>query len=496
MPLSASFVADFSSFISATQEAVTAMQGFKQSAEELGPGVDRGLEETLKKYEQVGRQTRQLGIDAFAAGKVFVDAFTEEQDAVNRLTSALQATGQATPEVVEAYAALATQFQNTTRYADESVTSAAAVLTTIGKVGPENMELALTAVTNLASSMKIDLGQAATIVAKALGSGGENLGKLNVLLKDSIEPGMGAAEMLQLITDKTGPAAQNEMQTFNAQLDRINNMMSDVYEHGGKQIVDILTQALTAFQALPGPVQGFVVAVVGIGTVLAPVLVSFASLISLLMTTGLGAGMISFFTSLLTFIGPAGWITLAVIAIAALIYKNWDAIVGYTQKLYEGIKTWLVDKFNALVAGITQTIEKVAGAFTWLYNTVVGHSIVPDMINGIGSEFSRLDAVMVQPVSEATAQVQAHLKLMAAQMRANAILNRNSLFTTTGQLEEIARVFDVAAGGGGGGGGAGSAAPVTINNTFNLVDTESNLARKVSEIIMQTVRSGTQLGTA
>ena len=40
MALSASFVADFSSFIDATKEAVTAMQGFKHSAEELGPGVD------------------------------------------------------------------------------------------------------------------------------------------------------------------------------------------------------------------------------------------------------------------------------------------------------------------------------------------------------------------------------------------------------------------------------------------------------------------------
>ena len=48
MPLSASFVADFSSFIDQTQDAVTAMQGFTRTAEELGPGVDRGLEETMQ----------------------------------------------------------------------------------------------------------------------------------------------------------------------------------------------------------------------------------------------------------------------------------------------------------------------------------------------------------------------------------------------------------------------------------------------------------------
>lgn len=482
--------------MTATREAVTAMQGFKQSAEELGPGVDRGLEESLKVYEQLGRKTRELALDTVAAGKMFVDAYTEEQDAVNRLNSSLQATGQATPEVISQYAALATQFQNTTRFADEAVTSAEAVLTTIGKVGPENMELALTAVTNLASSMKIDLGQAATIVAKALGSGGENLGKLNVLLKDAIEPGMGAADMLRLINEKTGPAAQNDMQTFNAQLDRLNNMMSDVYEQGGKQIVDVLTQVLGMFQALPEPVQGFLVAVVAIGTAVAPVLVSLASVVSILSTPIVSAGLATALSAVIALLtGPVG-IGVAAVAVMAAVVMNWDKIIAATKALYEGIKTWLVDKFDGIIAAIQAKLGAVAGAFQTLYNTLIGHSIVPDTIDGIRDQFSRLDQVMVQPVSEATAQVQAHLQLMAAQMRANAILNRNSLFTTTGQLEEIATVFDAASGGGGRGGGAGSAAPVTVNNTFNLVDTESNLARRVSELIMQTIRSGTQLGTA
>ena len=493
MALSASFVADFSSFIDATREAVTAMQGFKQSAEELGPGIDRGLDDTLKKYEQVGRQTRQLAQDTFVAAQTFIGAYTEEQDAVEGLTTALAAQGLATPAVTAAYSALATQFQSTTKYADEAVIGVQQTLTTIGKVGPESMELALTAVTNLASGMKIDLNTAALMVAKSIGSGNESLGKLSTIMGDSVEKGMATADMLGAINEKFGPAAQNELNTYNGQMANLQNQMSDFNESVGKVLVETLTSVLGAFKSLPEGVQSFVLIVGTIGTVLAPVLVSLSSLVSLLSTTGLGAGLVSAFTSILTFIGPAGWITLAVIAVAALIYKNWDAIVGYTQKLYEGIKTWLVDKFNTLVAGITQTVEKVAGAFTWLYNTVVGHSIVPDMISGIGSEFSRLDSVMVQPVAAATAQVQAHLQLMAAQMRANAILNRNSLFTTTGQLEEIATVFDRAAGGGGGGGGGG---PVTVNNTFNITGSTDDIVRRVTDEIMRTVRSGTQLGMA
>jgi uncharacterized protein YbjQ (UPF0145 family) len=495
--LNASLIADFSSFMDAVREAIGATGELKAAAGTLGPEVDKGLEDTTRKYMELGAKAREVGTEIIGAAQPFIEAFQQEEDAVNRLTSALQATGQATPEVINQYAQLATQFQNTTKYADDAITNVQATLTTIGKVGPENMELALTATTNLASALKIDLAQAGNIVANALGSSGEKLGRLKTLLGDSVEPGMAAADMLNAINDKVGPAAQNEMQTFGAQLERMNNMMSDIYEGGGKQIVGVLTELLSWFQALPAPVQSFALGLTAIGTAVAPVLLSLSSLISILGTTGLGAAISSALTafgSLLAAIGPAGWIALAVIGLAAVVYKNWDAIAGYTKALYESIKTYLVDKFTALVDAIKAKFQAVVDSAKAMYNALVGHSVIPDTIAGIRDNFSQLDEVMVQPVAEATAQVQAHLRLMAAQMRANAILNRNSLFTTGGQLEEIAKVFDVAAGGGGG--GAGSAAPVTIHNTFNIVDTADNLARQVGDIIMRQVRSGTQLGTA
>jgi hypothetical protein len=492
MPLSASFVADFSSFIGQTKEAVAAMQGFKLTAEELGPGVDRSLDQTLAKYEQVGRQTRQLAADTTAAGAVFIKAFTEEQDAVVRLTSALQAHGNATPAIIQAYTDMASQFQATTKYADEAVIAAQATLTTIGKVGPEQMQLALSAVTNLASALNIDLNTAATMVAKTIASGNEQFGKLAPLLGDAAVKGMDTADMLQLIIDRTGPAATNELGTFNGQIALMTNKMSDLQETVGGTLVATLTTLLGIFQALPESVQTLTVGIVGIGTVIAPVLVSLSSLITLLSGTAIGTGFVTALTAIVGVLtGPVG-IAVASVAVMTAVVMNWDKIINATKALYEGIKTWLVDKFTGLVSALQAKIGEVVAAFTNMYNTVVGHSIVPDLINGIGSEFGRLDSVMVQPVAEATAQVNAHLKLMAAQMRANAILNRNSLFTTGSQLEQVANVFDTAAGGGGGGGGG----PVTFNNTFHITDTESNIARRVSDILMGQIRSGTQLGMA
>jgi len=127
-------------------------------------------------------------------------------------------------------------------------------------------------------------------------------------------------------------------------------------------------------------------------------------------------------------------------------------------------------------------------------------------------------AGVTQQIEISADAVRAWLDLMKYTAAANAILSRNSLFTSSSQYEQIANIPSFASGvqnfsggvakvhggetlvnlpGGtsvipknGGGGG------VNITNTFHLVDTESNLARRVSESIMRTVRAGTQMGTA
>jgi hypothetical protein len=401
--LSATFVADFSSFMTATRDAVGALQGFKQTAEELGPAADRGLAETQRQAEQIGRQLQRVGADAVAASQTFIAAFAEEQEAVNRLTTALETTGHATPAVIAAYGEMATQFQNTTKYADEAITSTQAVLTTIGKVGPEQMQLALEAVTNLASGMKIDLATAAQLVAKAIGSGGESLGKLKVALGDTIQPGMTTAEMLQAINDKFGRAAQNEMQTYNGQIAQLHNTLSDFQELVGQVLVENLSGLLQAFRELPDPVEKFTVAVVGIGTVLAPVLVSLAALVSMLAATGVGAALMSALTGIVALLtGPVG-IVIAVGAVLAAVVYNWDVIVDYAKQLYTGLKTWLVDKLAAAAAWVKGLAGQVKGFFWSMADAVMLHSYVPDLMRDIDEHFGGLDRSMVAPAQEAAA---------------------------------------------------------------------------------------------
>lgn len=131
---------------------------------------------------------------------------------------------------------------------------------------------------------------------------------------------------------------------------------------------------------------------------------------------------------------------------------------------------------------------------------------------------------VAQQVQITSDGVKGWLELMRATNAANALLNQNSLFTSSSTLENQARLggaFSPIPGFASGienfGGGLakvhggevlanlpagtsvfpkGSGFGATISNVFNLVDSESNLARRVSELIMRQVRAGTQLGTA
>ena len=88
-------------------------------------------------------------------------------------------------------------------------------------------------------------------------------------------------------------------------------------------------------------------------------------------------------------------------------------IGGYVRDLYNGVKTWLQDKLGAVFEWVRSKIGAVADKFKWLWDVVVGHSYVPDLVDGISDEFGRLQSEMVDPaiaaadaVSEAFAGIE------------------------------------------------------------------------------------------
>ncbi len=72
-------------------------------------------------------------------------------------------------------------------------------------------------------------------------------------------------------------------------------------------------------------------------------------------------------------------------------------------RMVSGIASALIGELGATWDALKKKIDEARGWFFWLFDAVVGHSYIPDMVDGIAYEMDRLDKVMVQKVHDATA---------------------------------------------------------------------------------------------
>lgn len=87
-----------------------------------------------------------------------------------------------------------------------------------------------------------------------------------------------------------------------------------------------------------------------------------------------------------------------------------EKMLDSVKRLYEGVKLWIGDKLNAVWDWVVKKIQWVGDKFFWLYDAVVGHSYIPDMVDGIAHHMARLDEVMVKPAKKASEQAAAAFK--------------------------------------------------------------------------------------
>lgn len=385
MAITAKFEADFSQFKDAVASADTSLKGIEASTKTFGAAMLTAL---------ASHEIRRFATDVSTAANEFVGAFAEEETAVKKLQTALDAQG--TTGAMEQYRALATQFQNTTRFSDDLVTSMEAMLVQVGNILPKDMEAALTASANLATGLGIPLQTATMLVAKAFGQGGEQLGKLKALLGDTVPKGADMAQVMEAINAKFGGQAASDLDTYAGRMAQVNNKISDFKEKVGELLVTGLTPLLNAFGNLPQSAQTVIIGIVAVGAALAPVALSFVSLSAVItpLITALGAtGLVGALGALVPFLGPVGIIA-AGIAAWYVVFKNldvfvwaakasWDAlkaafaaaavaISNSAQAVYEGVKTWLVDRFRGIVDAVTGYVNYIIGLWNSMKATVGG----------------------------------------------------------------------------------------------------------------------------
>ena len=131
---------------------------------------------------------------------------------------------------------------------------------------------------DLARGMNIDLEPAAQMVAMALAERRRKPRATHKIFGDTIPKGASFAEIMQAINDKFGGQYAGGYGDDVGATSSIKNQMSDINEQIGKVLADNLKTIIELFKSLPEAVQNALIAVVAIGTALAPVLVSFTAL--------------------------------------------------------------------------------------------------------------------------------------------------------------------------------------------------------------------------
>lgn len=89
-------------------------------------------------------------------------------------------------------------------------------------------------------------------------------------------------------------------------------------------------------------------------------------------------------------------------AIIGIVSGLVSAVIGLIGGMVRGIGDWMQGKLGAIFDWVGKKIDAVKGYFFGLYDAVVGHSYIPDMVDGIAQHMARLGAVMVDPAQRAT----------------------------------------------------------------------------------------------
>lgn len=101
-----------------------------------------------------------------------------------------------------------------------------------------------------------------------------------------------------------------------------------------------------------------------------------------------------------------------------LVEVAFPGITENIRKMVSGVTTWLTGKLFQVLQGVIAKVKAVSDAFFRLYDAVVGHSFVPDLVTETGQWFARLDKLMLQPAQRATARTAEQFEAMRDRVRA------------------------------------------------------------------------------
>jgi hypothetical protein len=346
-----------------------------RAADTYSQSIVAKMARTGESFSRLGQTlTTNLSLPLMAIGGLSIKAFTEQEDAIAKMEAVIKSTGGVAGVTSKHITDLSSSLQETTTFADEVTTNAAALLLTFKGVrnemgeGNDVFDRTIRASQDLSALLGKDLNESVMMLGKALQEPETGLTKLTRAgiqfsdqqkdqIKTLAESGdiLGAQKiMLAEIESQFGGTAEAMAQTAGGKLKQAFNDLGEAGEAIGAEIAPILADVagfvadiIKKFTELPGPIKTAVTLVGGIVAALGPAIWGTGVMLTNLATIGktkLGTAVIDGFNSLRTAIANAvtqagslravlasrafltvGGVGLAIAAFAVLVSKIHEA---------------------------------------------------------------------------------------------------------------------------------------------------------------------------
>jgi hypothetical protein len=421
---------------------------------------ERELRKSVKRFERLGGDIQNfgaklsVGITApFAAlGAASVKGFIEQEKAMADVSAALASMGNVSGKTAGELAAMADKLEMTSLFdAEVILKQVTAQLLTFGNVAGKEFDRAQQAAIDMATRLGGEPQAAAIMLGKALNDPVKGITALTRVGVQFTEQQKAQIAAMQAVGDTAGAQgvilAEVERQFKGAgaaaadaspwrQAEVAIGQAMDKIGEAILPLIPPITAAIvslaTAFTSLPAPVQEGILVFAGVAAALGPVLIALGSLVTIAPAIA-SAFTIIRVAALALMTNPVILGFALVLGAIYLAWKNWDKITEIVQRVYQGVKTWLIDKLGAVFERLGRKIKAVTGFFFDMYDAVVGNSYVPDMVDGIAAEMARLDALMVDPARKATADTKQAFRDMASDVQ--SLLDR--LFPQIAKLRQL-----------------------------------------------------------
>lgn len=459
--------------------------GLDSAAFEKGAGLaERRMASMQKSFATAGERIAKvgavmtIGITAPFTALIAkaIPAATESAQATGQVTAALKSMGDAAGRTLPQLEAQATALMHLSTFDDDDIMrKVTANMLTFGNVSGEAFDRAQKAAIDLSARLGTDLQASTLLVGKALNDPIKGMTALSragiqftadqkAQIAAMVEAGnaAGAQKIILAELERQFSGSAKAMRDATPGIEA-KQAWDDFNETVGKfalevlpPLTSLLAALLEGFNNLSPGMQKFALGTTALLAVLGPVVTVIGGLVAVLpvLASGLIAIGTAIFATAIPAIGafivamspiliPLGLVAAAITGIVVAV-RNWDKIADFAKRMYQGIKIWVMDKLGAVWDWLMGKIKAVGAMFEWLYEAVVGHSYIPDMVDGIAKHMARLDSVMVDKAAKTAKSTADVFREMAGEVK--GLLDR--LFPEAAALRQYQHDLETLAGSG------------------------------------------------